>query len=122
MLIPLLFMGDVIGRLFYEFAVTLAVTIILSAVVSLTLVPMMCARLLKDKAHAVTKPRWAQATDRLIVRVIDAYDRGLTRVLRHQRATLALFVATLVLTGLLVAVIPKGCSPNRIPASFRACR
>ncbi|MGY6768898.1 efflux RND transporter permease subunit [Komagataeibacter sp. NFXK3] len=112
-LIPLLFMGDVIGRLFYEFAVTLAVTIILSAVVSLTLVPMMCARLLKDKAHATTKPRWAQATDRLIVRVIDAYDRGLTRVLRHQRATLAVFMATLALTGLLVVVIPKGLFPEQ---------
>ncbi|XQZ99202.1 efflux RND transporter permease subunit [Komagataeibacter rhaeticus] len=88
-LIPLLFMGDVVGRLFHEFAMTLAVTIILSAVVSLTLVPMMCARLLheRDTKHAVTKPRWVQAT----VERLDGCEPSRataarwTCVLRHQQ-------------------------------------
>ncbi|MFT8717685.1 efflux RND transporter permease subunit [Gluconobacter potus] len=112
-LIPLLFMSDVIGRLFYEFAVTLAVTIIISAIVSLTLVPMMCARVLKDEAHQTTKPKWALKADQLINGLISAYDRGLVHILRHQIATLLFFVFTLALTGVLVVVIPKGLFPNQ---------
>ncbi|MQS00090.1 efflux RND transporter permease subunit, partial [Gluconobacter aidae] len=112
-LIPLLFMSDVIGRLFYEFSVTLAVTIVISAVVSLTLVPMLCARLLKDHDHAKSKPRWAAATDRLIARVIDAYDRGLARVLRHQTLTMICFAMTLIVTAGLVIIIPKGLFPEQ---------
>ncbi|UMM08089.1 efflux RND transporter permease subunit [Gluconobacter frateurii] len=112
-LIPLLFMSDVIGRLFYEFAVTLAVTIIISAIVSLTLVPMMCARVLKDEAHQTTKPKWARKADQLINGLISAYDRGLIHILRHQTATLLFFVLTLVLTCVLVVVIPKGLFPNQ---------
>ncbi|MBF0852268.1 multidrug transporter subunit MdtC [Gluconobacter sp. R75690] len=112
-LIPLLFMSDVIGRLFYEFAVTLAVTIIISAIVSLTLVPMMCARVLKDEAHQTTKPKWALKADQLINGLISAYDRGLVHILRHQTATLLFFVFTLALTGVLVVVIPKGLFPNQ---------
>jgi len=112
-LIPLLFMSDVIGRLFYEFAVTLAVTIIISAIVSLTLVPMMCARVLKDEAHQTTKPKWALKADQLINGLISAYDRGLIHILRHQTATLLFFVFTVALTGVLVVVIPKGLFPNQ---------
>ncbi|GEM17543.1 efflux RND transporter permease subunit [Gluconobacter oxydans] len=112
-LIPLLFMSDVIGRLFYEFAVTLAVTIIISAIVSLTLVPMMCARVLKDDAHQTTKPKWALKADQLINGLISAYDRGLVHILRHQTATLLFFVLTLALTCVLVVVIPKGLFPNQ---------
>ncbi len=112
-LIPLLFMSDVIGRLFYEFAVTLAVTIIISAIVSLTLVPMMCARVLKDEAHQTTKPKWARKADQLINGLISAYNRGLTHILRHQTATLLFFILTLVLTCVLVVVIPKGLFPNQ---------
>ncbi|MEG3349754.1 efflux RND transporter permease subunit [Novacetimonas sp. GS1] len=112
-LIPLLFMSDVIGRLFYEFSVTLAVTIVISAIVSLTLVPMLCARLLKDHDHTKAKPHWAAATDRLIARVIGAYDRGLAHVLRHQTLTMICFVITLVVTAGLVMIIPKGLFPEQ---------
>ncbi|HQT66667.1 MAG: multidrug transporter subunit MdtC [Rhodospirillales bacterium 20-60-12] len=109
-LIPLLFMGDVVGRLFSEFAITLAVTIIISAIVSLTLVPMMCAKILQSKeAH---KPSWFErrseaAFDGLIAR----YARGLTWVLAHARLTLLVAVATLVLTIFMYIYIPKGFFP-----------
>ncbi len=112
-LIPLLFMSDVIGRLFYEFAVTLAVTIMISAMVSLTLVPMLCARVLRDEAHQSAKPRWAQKADRMILSLIAFYDRSLVRVLRHQTLTLFVFLGTVALTGLLVVVIPKGLFPEQ---------
>ncbi|WP_323991657.1 efflux RND transporter permease subunit [Nguyenibacter sp. L1] len=112
-LIPLLFMTDVVGRLFYEFAVTLAATIIISAIVSLTLVPMMCARVLKDRQHAPVRGAWSRATDRVIAAVIAAYGRGLDRVLRHQGAMLALFAGTLALTGILAVTIPKGFFPEQ---------
>ncbi|MDE2390884.1 MAG: multidrug efflux RND transporter permease subunit [Rhodospirillales bacterium] len=109
-LIPLLFMGDVVGRLFSEFAVTLAVTIVISAVVSLTLVPMLCARILHSAAEE--KPgriaRWAEER---FDRVVAAYGRGLSWVLNHARLTLAVAVATLVLTVLLYMFIPKGFFP-----------
>nr|WP_220790241.1 efflux RND transporter permease subunit [Gluconacetobacter takamatsuzukensis] len=110
-LIPLLFMGDVVGRLFHEFAITLSVTIVLSAVVSLTLVPMMCARLLSERPHGPDARGWSAAVERWTESVIAAYGRALTVVLRHQKLTLAIFVATLGLTGLLAWSIPKGFFP-----------
>ncbi|GAA4491693.1 efflux RND transporter permease subunit [Gluconacetobacter tumulicola] len=110
-LIPLLFMGDVVGRLFHEFAITLSVTIVLSAVVSLTLVPMMCARLLSERPHGPDARGWSAAVERWTESVIASYGRALTVVLRHQKLTLAIFVATLGLTGLLAWSIPKGFFP-----------
>ncbi len=105
-LIPLLFMGDVVGRLFREFAVTLAVSILLSAVISLTLTPMMCAYLLKGHAgHAAGEHVGLWAT------VIRWYDHTLSIVFRHQGLTLAVAVGTLVLTAALYIIIPKGFFP-----------
>jgi len=109
-LIPLLFMGDVVGRLFREFAVTLSITILISAVVSLTLTPMMCARLLR--ARRDEQPgRFSQASQRMLDRIIAGYGRSLQWVLRRQRATLFVTGATLVLTLLLFLLIPKGFFP-----------
>jgi multidrug efflux pump len=109
-LIPLLFMGDVVGRLFREFAVTLAVTIIISAVVSLTLTPMMCARILRhDPAQQQTRfYRWSEG---MFDRMIAFYGRTLKVVLRFQTITLLVAVATLVLTVVLYIIIPKGFFP-----------
>ncbi len=109
-LIPLLFMGDVVGRLFREFAVTLSVAILVSAAVSLTLTPMMCAKLLAPKGEQ-KQGRFYQASERVFNRVIDFYGRTLTWVLRRQRATLWVAVATLAATVLLYLVIPKGFFP-----------
>ena len=109
-LIPLLFMGDVVGRLFHEFAITLAITIVISAIVSLTLVPMMCARFLHQE-DASAHGRTRQWSDRQFQAAISGYGRALTWVLNHQNLTLAVAVATLVLTALLYAVIPKGFFP-----------
>jgi multidrug efflux pump len=109
-LIPLLFMGGVIGRLFSEFAVTLAVTILISAVVSLTLVPMMCSRLLRRKEERRTS-RFERISEAVFDRTQGAYERGLRVVLGHQTLTLVVVLATLVLTGLLYVVIPKGLFP-----------
>jgi multidrug efflux pump len=109
-LIPLLFMGDVVGRLFREFAVTLSVTILISAAVSLTLTPMMCARLLHHKKES-EQGRFYRASERVFQRIIDFYGRTLTWVLGHQRATLFVALGTLVATGLLYVVIPKGFFP-----------
>jgi len=109
-LIPLLFMGDVVGRLFREFAVTLAVTIVISAVVSLTLTPMMCSRILRhDPMEKQTRfYRWSEkAFDNLIA----FYGRTLRVVLRYQTVTLLVAAATLVLTIVLYIVIPKGFFP-----------
>src|SRR5690606_16328327 len=104
-LIPLLFMGDVVGRLFHEFAITLAAAILISLVVSLTLTPMMCARLLKEQpAAAMEKPD-------LLEPVIASYGRGLQRVLRHQPLTLIVTLATMALTVLLYLWVPKGFFP-----------
>ena len=109
-LIPLLFMGGVIGRLFSEFAVTLAVTIIISAVVSLTLVPMMCARILRRKEDR--KPsRFEQVSEHFFDRTLGAYQRGLTWVLEHQKLTLVVATITVALTVLLYLLIPKGLFP-----------
>ncbi len=109
-LIPLLFMGDVVGRLFREFAVTLATTILVSAFVSLTLTPMMCAKLLKhQKPEEQTRLyRWSE---RVFERVIDRYSVTLRWVLKHQRATLLVTVGTLLLTLFLYVVVPKGFFP-----------
>jgi multidrug efflux pump len=109
-LIPLLFMGDVVGRLFREFAVTLSVTILISGAVSLTLTPMMCAKLLRHK-EASEQGRFNKALESAFQKVIDFYGRTLTWVLRHQKETLAVAVATLVTTVLLFIVIPKGFFP-----------
>ncbi len=109
-LIPLLFMGDVVGRLFREFAVTLAVTIVISAAVSLTLTPMMSARILKP-ARAGHHSRIHAATDRLFSELIAFYGRTLRIVLRFQTVTLFVAVATLALTIYLYATIPKGFFP-----------
>ena len=109
-LIPLLFMGDVVGRLFREFAITLAVSILISAVVSLTLTPMMCAKLLHHTPEA-QQGRLYRVSGRLFERVISRYGRMLTWVLNHQPATLATAVATLVLTVFLYIIVPKGFFP-----------
>src|SRR5437667_1168561 len=110
-LIPLLFMGDIVGRLFREFAVTLAVTILVSAFVSLTLTPMMSARLLKSKKHGEEETRFYQWSERIYERVIQYYGRTLKWVLKHQTATLFVTAGTLVLTLLLYIVVPKGFFP-----------
>ncbi|MGC2422652.1 MAG: efflux RND transporter permease subunit [Candidatus Acidiferrales bacterium] len=109
-LIPLLFMGDIVGRLFREFAITLAVTILVSAVVSLTLTPMMCSRILRHKS-ADQQSRLFQASERAFDRVIEFYGRTLQWVLRHQNATLLVAAGTLVLTILLYIIVPKGFFP-----------
>ena len=109
-LIPLLFMGDIVGRLFREFAVTLAITILISAVVSLTLVPMMSGRMLRPEGtpHGFGR-RFQRAFDGIVAR----YDRSLTWVLDHQGLTLLVALATLALTVLLYVVIPKGLFPTQ---------
>ncbi len=109
-LIPLLFMGDVVGRLFREFAVTLAVAILISAVVSLTLVPMMCARLLRPEPKEAG-PAFARSVGRGFDATIRLYDRALGWVFRHQGLTLLSAVATLGLTVFLYVVVPKGFFP-----------
>ena len=111
-LIPLLFMEDVIGRLFREFAITLAVAILLSLVISLTLTPMMCARLLRPESEQ-RYGRFQQWAARSMDNLIAAYDRGLTWVLRHQVLTLWVALGTLVFTGLLYVVVPKGFFPQQ---------
>ncbi|HTG82039.1 MAG TPA: efflux RND transporter permease subunit, partial [Geobacteraceae bacterium] len=109
-LIPLLFMGDVVGRLFREFAVTLGVTILISAVVSLTLTPMMCARILKHVPEE-KQGRFYHASGVFFDRTIALYGKSLKWVLRHQRATLLVAVSTLVATVLLYIAVPKGFFP-----------
>ena len=109
-LIPLLFMGDVVGRLFREFAVTLAVTIVISAVVSLTLTPMMSARILRHQPKE-QQGRFYQASERVFERMIAFYGRTLKFVLRYQTITLFVALGTLILTVFLYIVIPKGFFP-----------
>ncbi|HTW89089.1 MAG TPA: efflux RND transporter permease subunit [Candidatus Binataceae bacterium] len=109
-LIPLLFMGGVIGRLFSEFAVTLAITIVLSAVVSLTLVPMLCARMLRRESER--HPSWFERnSENLFDQTRGAYERGLRWVLQHQGLTLVVAIITVGLTAFLYVVIPKGLFP-----------
>jgi multidrug efflux pump len=109
-LIPLLFMGDIVGRLFREFAVTLSVTILVSAGVSLTLTPMMCAKLLKHRKEG-DKGRFYEVTENFYNRVIAFYGRTVRWVLKHQTATLLVTFGTLVLTLVLYVIVPKGFFP-----------
>ncbi|HBR5309736.1 TPA: MdtB/MuxB family multidrug efflux RND transporter permease subunit, partial [Klebsiella pneumoniae] len=109
-LIPLLFMGDIVGRLFREFAVTLAVAILISAVVSLTLTPMMCARMLSHESLR-KQNRFSQASERFFERVIAVYGRWLSRVLNHPWLTLGVALSTLALSIILWVFIPKGFFP-----------
>ena len=123
MLIPLLFMGDVVGRLFREFAITLAVAILISAVVSLTLTPMMCARLLRHTPEA-EQGRFYRTTGRWFDAVIARYGVMLDWVLDRQRPTLLVAIGTLALTVLLYIFVPKGFFPGaghrRDPGHFRS--
>jgi len=126
-LIPLLFMGDVVGRLFHEFALTLAVAILISAVVSLTLTPMMCSRILKP--HDLTKaaevpsknsPRaWSDRTGRWIELTIEHYAKALTWVLHRPKETWTVFLGTLALTGVLYVVSDKGFFPEQDTGSIQ---
>ena len=111
-LIPLLFMGDIAGRLFRQFAVTLAVTIVISAIVSLTLTPMMAARILKHKP-ASEQGRFYNYSERVFESIIAFYGRTLSWVLRFQTLTLIVAVVTLVLTVVLYITIPKGFFPTQ---------
>ncbi|WP_313514145.1 MdtB/MuxB family multidrug efflux RND transporter permease subunit [Pseudomonas sp.] len=110
-LIPLLFMADVVGRLFREFAITLAVAILISLVVSLTLTPMMCARLLKREPPEAEQGRFYRASGAWIDWLIERYSGGLRWVLKHQPLTLLVAVATLGLTVVLYLAVPKGFFP-----------
>jgi multidrug efflux pump len=118
-LIPLLFMSDVVGRLFREFAVTLAITILISAVVSLTLVPMMSARWLKPRRDAAPGSLAARA-QRFFATVLHRYDRSLVFVIDHQGITLIVALATFVLTVLLYITIPKGLFPTQDTGQLQA--
>ncbi len=109
-LIPLLFMGDVVGRLFHEFAITLSVTIVISALVSLTLVPMMCAKLLRHRPDAA-RSRFDLKAEAGFNWMIGRYDRALNVVLDHQPLTLLVAVITMGITVLLYTVVPKGFFP-----------
>ncbi|SDH00793.1 multidrug efflux pump [Pseudomonas flavescens] len=109
-LIPLLFMADVVGRLFREFAITLAVAILISLVISLTLTPMMCARLLRHEPQA-QQGRFYTASGAVIDRLIERYSVGLRWVLRHQPLTLLLAIGTMALTVVLYLAVPKGFFP-----------
>jgi len=118
-LIPLLFMGDVVGRLFREFAVTLAITILISAVVSLTLTPMMAARWMRS--HDGVKPgSFGEKVQKRFDQVVERYDKGLTWVLDRQVATLIVAVATVLFTILLYVVIPKGLFPVQDTGQIQA--
>ncbi len=109
-LIPLLFMGDIVGRLFREFAITLSVTILVSAVVSLTLTPMMCSKLLRHKPDS-QQGRFYMASERAFERIIAFYGRTLQWVLKHQTATPMVAALTLVATVVLYIIVPKGFFP-----------
>lgn len=111
-LIPLLFMGDVVGRLFREFAITLAVSILVSMVVSLTLTPMLCAYLLRH-IPVEKQSRFSRKGGELFDKLIRGYDRLLTIVLNHQKLTLLVALATFALTALLYVMVPKGFFPTQ---------
>ena len=116
-LIPLLFMGDIVGRLFREFAVTLSITILISAVVSLTLVPMMSGRMLRPEG----KPHgFALKFQKVFDRIVERYDTGLKWVLDHQNLTLLIALATFALTVVLYIVIPKGLFPTQDTGQLQA--
>ncbi|MEG1356210.1 MdtB/MuxB family multidrug efflux RND transporter permease subunit [Comamonas sp.] len=122
-LIPLLFMGDVVGRLFHEFAITMTVAILISAVVSLTLTPMLCARLLRHKPEteqAAESKGIDAAVARFFDKVIAEYGRMLTWVLDHSKLTWLVFLATLAVTVLLYFVVPKGFFPEQDTGTIAA--
>jgi hydrophobe/amphiphile efflux-1 (HAE1) family protein len=110
--IPLLFMGGVVGRLFREFALTLSIAVAISAVVSLTLTPMMCARLLRPEREE-RHGRFFAWSERVWARLLAGYERSLAWVLRHQKGTLAVALGTLALTILLYDAVPKGFLPHQ---------
>ncbi len=110
--IPLIFMTGIVGRLFREFAITLSAAVVVSAIVSLTLTPMMCARLLKAEEKG-KQSRWFLATERMFQGLLNAYARSLEWVLRHQPFTLAVAVATLVATIVLYVIVPKSLLPQQ---------
>ena len=118
-LIPLLFMGDITGRLFREFAITLSATILISAVVSLTLTPMLCAKLLKHKDES-QQGRFYKQSERIFENIIDFYRRTLDWVLERRTLTLLVAVATLVLTVLLYIIVPKGFFPVQDTGEIQA--
>ena len=117
-LIPLLFMGDVVGRLFREFAVTLAITIVISAVVALTLVPMLAARMLPDETHRTTG--FVARSQQAFQRLLDGYDDALGWVLARQGLTMIVALLTLGLTVVLYIVIPKGLFPVQDTGQLQA--
>ena len=118
-LIPLLFMGDVVGRLFREFAITLAITILISALVSLTLTPMMAARWMRED-EGLKPGSFGEKTQAWFDKVVARYDRALLWVLDRQKATLIVAVATFLLTALLYIVIPKGLFPVQDTGQLQA--
>jgi multidrug efflux pump len=118
-LIPLLFMGDITGRLFREFAVTLSATILISAFISLTLTPMLCAKLLKHQDNA-QQGRFYKVSEEIFTRILDFYTRTLDWVLEHRRLTLAVAVGTLAITFLLYLVVPKGFFPVQDTGEIQA--
>ena len=109
--IPMLFMGELLGRLFHEFAVTIAVSILVSGFVSLSLTPMLCSRFLRPVDHS-KQNRWYRASERVFDRWLDAYDRSLKQVLKYHRTTMFLSAALLIVTVGLFAIVPKGFIPN----------
>src|SRR5260370_9195369 len=110
--IPLFLMGGYVGKLFQEFAVTISVSLLLSLVISLTLTPMMCARLLKDEAHR-QHGRLYRLSERGFDGLLALYEHGLKIVLRHRFVTLMVMFGTIALTGYLYVVIPKGFFPHQ---------
>ncbi|MES1151100.1 MAG: efflux RND transporter permease subunit, partial [Dongia sp.] len=110
--IPLLFMTGIVGRLFHEFAITLSVAVIVSAIVSLTLTPTMCSIFLKDEKHREHN-RLYQLVERFFDGMLALYGRGLDFVLRHRRATLGVFFLTVIATGYLYVLVPKGFFPQQ---------
>ena len=110
--IPLLFMTGIVGRLFREFAITLSVSVVVSAFVSLTLTPMMCSRFLRPESEG-SHGRFYRATERMFQGMLDAYERGLKWVLKHQPLVLGVAAATLVATIWLYIIIPKGLLPQQ---------
>ncbi len=111
--IPILFMGGLVGRLLHEFAVTLSVAILVSAVVSLTLTPMLCGRFLRAERHDVPRGRFYRASEWVFDGMLRVYERGLRWVLRHQVFTLLVAVATMVVTAMLYRVLPTGFFPQQ---------
>jgi HAE1 family hydrophobic/amphiphilic exporter-1 len=111
--IPVLFMGGVLGRLFREFSVTICVAILISGVVSVTLTPMLCSLFLKKPAKHGDTSKFGKVTEQGFDSMLSGYDRALQVVLRHRPATMATFVAVLILTGVLFVLVPKGFIPEQ---------